>query len=207
MTISDLTSIRSLVKILGRYLRARDRVRNKVLASVVCLPSLVFVSCSTNRVGGSGPHECVEAPLNASPTEASSGDQPGMAVALRRFREAEDSAISVILQLAESVEHEKRLRVCDLSEAEWIAQAGVHWESQRTELAGLLQDLRFLSNELVSRAAYANGAGDVRLARKYLNAAKRLGAANRGPGVPLVCDIVGKAIEELADKNLATMSE
>ena len=94
-----------------------------------------------------------------------------------------------------------------MSEQEWVAHWGDAWERQRDILARRLTHLRFLANQLVGRAVYLKSLGEKQKAATILRAVKRLGAANRGPGVPLVCDIVGKAIEELADKSLAAMPE
>lgn len=179
----------------------------KSLVILACLQMFTSAACSMNAGRTSGSGENAAASPDTTSYYASDADQPGIADTLRQFRQAADAAISIILQHADSAQHQELLRLCNMSEAEWIAHVGADFENERLVLSQQLNDLRFISNELIKRAAYANSVGDVASAKKYIRAAKRLGAANRGPGVPLICDLGGKAIEDLVDRNFPKMPD
>ena len=172
-----------------------------------CLSAFSGSGCTTHESVECRPCECGFASSSLDGDQRFEESLPDLTSALQLFGVAEDSAARAILQLAESPEHQKLLCVCDMSEQEWVAHWGDAWERQRDVLVRRLTHLRFLANQLVGRAVYLKSLGEKQKAATILRAVKRLGAANRGPGVPLVCDIVGKAIEELADKSLAAMPE
>lgn len=181
------------------------RAKSWMMRVTCCLSAFAVSACAMNESV-----ECAPCKCGASSTMgAHSFDEelPDMTAALQLFGVAEESALLSIVQLAESPDHEKRLRLCDMSEEEWIAHWGSDWERQGGVLARRLTHLRFLANQLVDRAIYLKSAGEQEKAVIALTVVKRLGAANRGPGVPRICDIVGKAIEELADRNLAASSQ
>lgn len=183
------------------------KAKCQIMVAACCLSAITVSACTMHESVECEPCQCGTALSSLDGNRRFDEVLPDMTAALQLFGVAEDSAIRVIIQLAESPEHDKLLRVCDMSEEQWVAHWGDDWQRQRDVLVRRLTDLRFLANQLVGRAAYLHGAGETDKAVKILNAVKRLGAANRGPGVPLVCDIVGKAIEELADKSLAAMPE
>lgn len=183
------------------------RDMHRLISGICFLFAFAVSGCSTHESVKCEPCHC---DIESSPMDGSLRFEetlPDMTAALQLFGVAEESALRSIVELAESPEHEKRLRLCDMSEQEWVAHWGGEWERQRDILTRRLTHLRFLARQLVDRAIYLNSAGEQEKAVKILTTVKRLGAANRGPGVPLVCDIVGKAIEELVDKNLAAISK
>ncbi len=183
------------------------KARHRLNIAVCGLLASALNACTMQEGVVCEPCQCGAASVSLEAEQRFDEVLPDMTSALQVFGVAEESAIHVIIQLSEPPGHEKRLRVCDMSEEQWVAHWGDDWQRQRDVLVRRLTDLRFLANQLVGRAAYLKSAGETDKAVKILNAVKRLGAANQGPGVPKVCDIVGKAIENLAEKNLAAMHD
>ena len=89
-----------------------------------------------------------------------------------------------------------------LTEEEAIALPRAEREALTKEALDTLRIMRHLGRELHHRAKEAHRNGDDAQAARLLGAMKRLGQANRGPEVMHIVDLVGKAIEQLADKAL-----
>jgi len=118
-----------------------------------------------------------------------------------------DTAIRAILDLAESSEAENQLRLYDMTEAQFVSLPRSMQATLRTNMEEQLRALRYLAGELIIQAMKARDVGDRDGALKFLRAAKMLGAANRGPNVPLLADLCGKSIEEQAEKALGALKE
>ena len=66
--------------------------------------------------------------------------------------------------------------------------------------------MRDIARGIDLMAQEANAAGDWETAATMLRALKRFGAANRGPEVTKLIDLVGRAIEDLADRGLSRLN-
>jgi hypothetical protein len=93
-----------------------------------------------------------------------------------------------------------------MTEAEFIARPPAEREAMQKEMLDRTMSLRYLTKELLLRAEEAEVQGDVAAAERYIGAAKFVGSANRAPQVPLLVELVGKRIEELADEALSKLA-
>lgn len=110
-----------------------------------------------------------------------------------------DSAIASLLDLVAMPDSVMRCRLYHMTEAEFVEHASSDRDRLRDEMLKTQSSLRSIAREMMLRGEKNETHGLQDNAKKYFVAAKRLGEANRSPAVPLLIDLVGKAIEERAD--------
>ncbi len=116
-----------------------------------------------------------------------------------------EEAVRALLMLSESQAPPAAYRPFDLTERQFAELPQTDRDALREKMLARLDVLRELARELARRARQAAAQGHREEAERLLKVVKRLGAANRGPEVTLVVDLVGQAIERLADDELAEL--
>lgn len=111
----------------------------------------------------------------------------------------------MLLVLCESDARISALRPYVMSERQFVTLPETQRESLRMRMAERMIVMRDVGREAIGRGQAAAATGKLSEARRLLRAVKRLGAANRGPQVTLVADLVGKALEDRADIALAEL--
>jgi len=113
-----------------------------------------------------------------------------------------DEAVAAVLKLYDAQAEDRAWRPYVLSEREFVALP----EKERTRLQKEMIDrsatIRGLGKELHQRAVEAAQRGDSELAARLVGALGRFGQANQGDSVTKLMDLVGKALEELAERPL-----
>jgi len=107
-----------------------------------------------------------------------------------------------MLKLYGAQAEDRAWRPYALSEREFAALP----EKERTRLQEEMIDrsatIRGLGKELRQRAVDAAQRGDSELAARLVGALRRFGQANQGDSVTKLMDLLGKVLEELADRPL-----
>jgi hypothetical protein len=118
-----------------------------------------------------------------------------------------DAAVRMLLELAESRATSDRYRPFNFTEKEFIALPQAERDALSEKMVATTEIMRQLARELTQRALMASKSGEFTKSAELLMSAKRLGAANQGPEVTLLLDLVGEAIETLADRRLAELDQ
>ena len=118
-----------------------------------------------------------------------------------------DTSIRMLLELAQSGATPLSYRPFNLTEKEFIALPQAERDALGEKMVVRLKIMRELARELGQRALKASMPGESTKSAELLMAAKRLGGANQGPEVTLVVDLVGQAIENLADRHLSQLDQ
>ncbi len=116
-----------------------------------------------------------------------------------------EEALSTLMTISESYAAPACYRPFDITEPQFVALPQAEREALREKMLAGLVVLRKIARELDRRAREAAAAGDPERAAKLLEVMKRLGAANRGPEVTRLVDLVGQAIEKLAERGLSEL--
>jgi hypothetical protein len=174
-----------------------------VLAGLACSP--------TSGKKASPPAEPQAPPAAAASAASTPTSQPIEAILDQWSAGQREEAIQALLALYDSQAAEVCYRPCSMSEQEFVAQWGekgaVWGEAFRQKLAAQLGVLRQIARELERRAKEAAAAGDLAAATRLLETLKRVGAANRAPGLVLIAGLVGEKLEEVADAGLAELNK
>jgi hypothetical protein len=105
-------------------------------------------------------------------------------------------AVRRFLQLADTEPSTASYRLFDFSEEYFVSLPEAERDALQEKMLAKFRVLREFARELLRRAEAAVSAGDHATAERLLVNMKRLGAANTGPEVTLVADLVGRKIKE-----------
>jgi hypothetical protein len=144
---------------------------------------------------------------SAPTTLAAAGTRPAETTPIARILDdyaagRRDEAVAAVLKLYDAQAEDRAWRPYVLSEREAVALP----EKERVRLQQEMIDrgvtIRGLGRELRQRAVEAAQRGDNELAGRLVGALRRFGQANQGESVTKLMDLLGKALEELADRPL-----
>lgn len=116
-----------------------------------------------------------------------------------------DEAVATLRTMSRENAPDADYRPYSFSEHEFVARAGAQWQARQKEMMATGDLLREITREIDARAAEARKAGKYSESRALLSTLKQLGAANRGPEVPLLSDALGAMMEKTADKGLSVL--
>lgn len=119
----------------------------------------------------------------------------------------QEEAVRDFLHLAETQPSAASYRPFDFSEEQFVSLPEAERDLMQEKILAKLKVLRKFARELDRRAKAALRTGDYTTAERLLVSMKRLGAANTGPEVTRVVELVGRAIESLADGELVQLDK
>jgi predicted aspartyl protease len=117
----------------------------------------------------------------------------------------QEDAVRAFLRLAEMQPADAGYRLFDCSEQQFVSLPEAERDQLREKMLARIKVARAFARELDRRAKEALAANDYPTAERLLAGLKRWGAANTGPEVARLTDLVGKALEKLADDGLAKL--
>jgi hypothetical protein len=117
----------------------------------------------------------------------------------------EDEAVLSFLQFAQTHSSDASYRFFNCSEKQFVALPEAERDQLLEKMLAKFKVVRKFARELDRRAKEALAANDYPTAERLLAGLKRWGAANTGPEVARLTDLVGKALEKLADDGLAKL--
>ncbi|HID22280.1 MAG TPA: hypothetical protein EYP14_07750 [Planctomycetaceae bacterium] len=119
---------------------------------------------------------------------------------LRLWEEGQQTAaLDLLTRMYEARIAKAFFRVCSVSEADFVTLPAQQRDLLREKLLKDLKTMRHVARAVATRAQELSRAGDLEAAEKLRGVLRRMGQGNRAPAVPLLVDLVGKALEERAD--------
>lgn len=189
-------------------------LRKRVLAGLVCLSVVgAFVALAVSSCRGTQNEFGLtedESRLSSSGVELPT--TPGIGVDINDILQQwsaghPDEAVANFLQLYDEDAPDSSYRPFDLSEHQFVLLPAGERDPLKQEMLAKFAILQKFSRELQSQAKAAVAAGDYARAKRLLLAMKQLGQANTGPEVTLLANLVGTAIEALANQELAELDD
>lgn len=119
----------------------------------------------------------------------------------------EDEAVRAFLRLGQMPPTDASYRLFDLSERQFVALPEVERDQLQQRMLAKFKVVRAFARDLDRRANEALASDDLPMAEKLLLSMKRLGKANTGPEVAHLTNLVGKAIQKLADQGLTRLDK
>ncbi len=121
--------------------------------------------------------------------------------------ERKGRAVELFLELVDGRPEPSALRPIRLSEEDFVRLPATERDRLQEELLSTFGHARALAKEIDRRARDALAEGNRDRARKLLEGLKHLGAANVGPEVTKLAELVGEAMVRLAEDGLSAMKE
>ena len=146
-------------------------------------------------------------------TQASSASSPTIAghdindVLALMSDKRQEQAIELFLELVDSDPPPSVLRPVQLSEDQFIRLPRAERERLQEELLATFDQVRALAKEIERRAQDSLAREDRPRAKRLLEGLRQFGAANIGPEVTKLAELVGQAMVNLAEQGLSAINE
>lgn len=181
--------------------------RSRAVQAIVRCVVLALTTCSCRSAAPAPGPDAAKSPATQATPTASAPSVHVNAVLARWADQHHEEAIALLVELCASNADDSALRAYDMSEREFISLPEAQREFLRMRMAERMSVMGAVGREAIGRGQAAAATGKLSEARRLLRAVKRLGAANRGPQVTLVADLVGQALEDRADIALAELGQ
>jgi len=194
----------------GRVSKSSTWVTSLILAVLIVVAGIIYSSVAICSSKGRGRFQSsVDEADRTIPTvdpRPTLADTTHVNAVLQQWSAGQqEDAVLAFLRLAEEQPADASYRLFDCSEQQFVSLPEAERDQLREKMLARFKVVRAFARELDRRAKEALAANDYPRAERLLAGLKRWGAANTGPEVARLTDLVGKALETLADDGLAKL--
>ena len=174
------------------------------VAALVLVVILFDIGCqSTRRDGDESSPTDVGAGAAVVPAWPSDNGPWHINEALRLWETGQkDEALVLLRNMYRAQVAPTFFRLYAMSEADFVTLPSPQRDRLREQMKRSLKVLRHVARAMIARGEEAARAGNMEEAEEWREALRTIGRANRAPAVPLLVDLVGRAIQEKADELL-----